>query len=657
MIRYGELVVNEPEVISPHSSLWIGVLGSVEVHVDGARTGANGKRVLALLGMLACAPSRRLGKEELGAVIWPEADSQLRRRNLRQLVFLVRQGFGQGADRWLGSDEANLWLQPEVQTDLADFCRLASSNDTSDLLQAHELYRGYLLSELDTPRILEQRSDIHEQWHELSFKLVNIFHRQGDSDKACQIARRLSTLDPLDERSRFALIRLLAVSQSLSMARQEYADLETQLGRDLGISPSLQLSRLLSKVTSARPIDEGPHRVERTLPRVRTVALVGSLLLLLVAVSVARLVSKQPATPQDFKAVLQSHSGTPDLSLVGSVEAMGELAWADAYGPQEGMWMSVIANHADLIMETMEWASKHDPQKALRIGGSLERYFLLINRQNQWAIPLRNVVEGTSSSDSFGLARAQIALAIANPALDDKGNVRRLHDAQRVTATLGEKFLQIQAFRAEGFLNAYLQRPIPARQLYEKALKMAREYREDRQVALCLFCLGIMGPDPTAEPKDDLARRVQNTVESFDRFLELSNVWGVRASTAVLAANLLNLAKQGNARHVVESGLDRLTKAAQQECSYGNPPGQLQALSSALRLAVQLEEKQKACEILKQLILDGVGSSLGPEKRARLRMACFSIDPIFYQANLGSIEPHRAYPKQSAQEIIDSVFK
>jgi len=641
----------------PPTTIRICVLGPVEVWIDGVCQKPPGRRISALLGLLAAAPSYRLSKDEVAASLWPDSDGASRRRSLRQLIFLLRQAFGASGDVLVKSDEDAIWLDERVSTDLHAFLELADSDDVDSLARAHALYRGFLLTDLDDPAILGRRQEIHEAWTSLSFKLINRLHKDGNSQAACQVARTLATTDPLDERSRFALIRLLATTQSLSAAKAEYADLDAKLRRDLGVSPSLPLPKLLAKVSRNQPIDLETPDVPGETPKFRSLGLAAAaLVVLLVALCAPLLLRRAPSSPTEFMTTFASHPGPVDVELAGLTEQMGELAWEEAYGPREETWRAVIAPKADRLVEVMRWAVAGDPAQAVRIGGALERYFLLINRQSEWADLLREALAKAPPAPSAAYARAQIALAIASPGTDPEANFNRLHEAQRMCDRLDETFLRIQAVRAEGFINAHLERPVPARALYERALDLARKSREERQIALCLFCLCIMGPDPGAEPNDDLARRMRCAIESYDRFVSLSNVWGIRASSAVLGANLLELAKRDQAKSIAEDGLKRLVSAAEQERSLGNPPGRLQNLKAATRLAVQLGNKSTACDLLRQLIKDGAGASLGFEKLSRLRVACYALDPDFYVTALGPAPKASFATRQSPQEIIDSVL-
>jgi len=636
-------------------ALRINVLGPIEVWIGGTCQKATSKRVASLLGLLAATPAMRMGKDEMGAMLWPDSDSQARRRNLRQLVFLCRQNLSE-AESCLQSDDMDIWLDSSVATDLSDFRRLAASDDINDLNEAQRLYRGFLLSDFDDSVILSRRQDAHEAWVDLSFKLINRFHRDGDSGAACHVARSLVTLDPLDERSRFALIRLLASTQSLSVAKQEYADLEVRMKRDLGVSPSLPLHRLLSKVARNQPIDViSPVQARPSSSRWRIVAVV-CLSLAIISVGVLKFAGQAPRSSTEILAEFSSTGGPPNASLALLTEQLAESSWIEAYGTKEEAWRALLAPKADRLLEVMTWAVQNDPEQAVQIGGALERYFLLINRQSEWAALLDEALRKAAPGQSAAYARALIAVAIANPAIDQSLNIERLHRAQQITKVLDDPFLQIQAVRAEGFLNAHYQRPVPARALYERALDMARQSKEERQIALCLFCLGIMGPDPNADPDDDLARRVRCAIESYDHFLTLSNVWGIRASSTVLASNCLDLAKRGTAKSVVEDGLKRLISAADQERALGNPPGRLQSLMAATRLAVRIGNKSTACLLLRQLIKDGAGASLGFAKLSQLRIACYALDQEYYLHEIAESPPSDEPARQSPQEIVESVL-
>lgn len=650
----------------------IRVLGSIEVVVDGELTKIGGRRVSALLGWIAALDSKSAKKDDIANAFWPNSDLQTRRRNLRQLIFLARKALSPYGDSALLTNEEQVWLSDQVTSDLDELQAQSNSDVSSQRLEAQQLYRGYLLSDLEDSDWLSKRLEVHDFWTEMSYDLIEQFEREGSITEAIAVARSLARLDPLDERARFALVSLLAI-QSPVAARQEYSDLERQLAKELGSSPSIPLSRLIAineggstttSYSNVRPRE--PEKWElKTNPihsatrkntnRMR--AFWAVLLLVFVCVLTIQRLQREPPVPDALVASLKSDSGPIDSKLAKDAETFSELAWVDAYGPKEEAWRIRIAPLEDRLTSIMKWTVTNEPSRAVRIGGALERYFLLINRQKEWAALLKSALEKAPKEESLTYARAETALVIANPTGGFEANLERIRHAQRICEDREDAFLKVQTIRAEGFLNGALEHHAEARDLYEKALVLARQLGEDRQIALCLFCLGIMGPDPRIQPADDFSRRIRATIEAFDRFSSLSNVWGIRASASLLAGNLPRFVASGSSSSLAQEGMQRLISAADLERRFGNPPVRLANLLNAAKIAILVQDSKTACDLLYQVSVGDAGGGLGFQERHRLKLACYKVDSVYAKQLFREMRTDDSLPSQSSLEILESVLK
>ncbi len=69
--------------------LWIRVLGPLEVSVDGAPIVVDTRKALAILVLLAT-ERRPFAREEIAALLWPEADDESARGALRRTLSVLR---------------------------------------------------------------------------------------------------------------------------------------------------------------------------------------------------------------------------------------------------------------------------------------------------------------------------------------------------------------------------------------------------------------------------------------------------------------------------------------------------------------------------------------------------------------------------------------
>src|SRR4051794_3183021 len=125
----------------PTHALTIRVLGPLEVSVEGAPVVVDTRKALAIIALLAV-ERRTFARDELSALLWPEADDESARGALRRTLSVLRTALG---DRWLVTDRTIVRLEPSVDLDLAAFERSAAADDVTSLRVAADLARGPFL--------------------------------------------------------------------------------------------------------------------------------------------------------------------------------------------------------------------------------------------------------------------------------------------------------------------------------------------------------------------------------------------------------------------------------------------------------------------------------------------------------------------------------
>src|SRR5262245_65843472 len=103
--------------------LAIRVLGPLEVTVDGAPLVVDTRKALAIVALLAV-ERRSFARDELAALLWPEADDESARGALRRTLSVLRTALG---ERWLVTDRSEVRLESSVGLELAAFERAAAT--------------------------------------------------------------------------------------------------------------------------------------------------------------------------------------------------------------------------------------------------------------------------------------------------------------------------------------------------------------------------------------------------------------------------------------------------------------------------------------------------------------------------------------------------
>lgn len=229
--------------------LRVRVLGGLELRsTDGRDLTPPGRKLRALVALLAVAPAAGWQREQLTALLWSDRDEEQARGSLRQALAELRRTLGDGA---LLTDREMAAFDPAaVQTDVADFTRLAAAGEWE---AAAALYGGELLAGVSLPDsgfadwLLVERTRLHDL-------AVGVLARLLDTQSGVAViatAQRLLQLDPTREATHRALMRLYAAQGDRSQALRQYQICRDGLQRDLGVKPEQETERLYKEIQSS----------------------------------------------------------------------------------------------------------------------------------------------------------------------------------------------------------------------------------------------------------------------------------------------------------------------------------------------------------------------------------------------------------------------
>ena len=216
------------------------------------------RKRLAFLALLAAAEPGGISRERVLLLLWPESTTERARAALYQLIYVVRQAFGDTC--LVGTDE--LGLDPTVMSsDVADF---RSALDAGDLAGAVDLYRGPFLDAFHVSSAPELERWLDQKRHELARSYQSALSRlttqameRRDFTTAVGYAARLVDADPLSDRAIVLLMEALAasgdVSAALDRARIHAAIVRAELGADVDPSVTALADRLRSGPVALRP--------------------------------------------------------------------------------------------------------------------------------------------------------------------------------------------------------------------------------------------------------------------------------------------------------------------------------------------------------------------------------------------------------------------
>ena len=253
-------------VAAAPARLDIRLLGPPEILVDGAPLVVDTRKAVAILALLG-ADGRAFGRDELAALLWPDADQPAAHGALRRTLSTLRSATGESVI----VDRTRVALAPDrVRVDVAELERLAGSDARRSLAAAAGLARGPFLAGFN----LRDSADF-DDWRAaravaLERTVMTVLDRlaaadeaAGDLPGAIRAASRRLDLDPLDEAGHVRLMDLFARSGDRAAALRQYRSCVAILDRELGVAP---LASTTARYEAIRDADIPVERPAASVP-------------------------------------------------------------------------------------------------------------------------------------------------------------------------------------------------------------------------------------------------------------------------------------------------------------------------------------------------------------------------------------------------------
>ena len=261
------------------------LLGPPAVERDGVPVSFDTRKAVALLALLAVT-RREHGRDQLAALLWPDADLVRARGSLRRTLSVTAAQLGAGLTVTRSTVALALGL---VRADVTEFESLIARADAGSLDQAVRLYRDDFLAGFTLRNCAEfeawqaaQASRLRQLLARGLQRLVTACTDAGALDAALDHARRWLALDELHEPAHQAVIGLLGWTGQRSAALRQYRTLVRVLDRELAVRPLPATTQLYEQIRAdqlgpppaARPASQ-PAAGEQAGPTVEPWPLVG----------------------------------------------------------------------------------------------------------------------------------------------------------------------------------------------------------------------------------------------------------------------------------------------------------------------------------------------------------------------------------------------
>jgi predicted ATPase/DNA-binding SARP family transcriptional activator len=268
MARYGvDVIEGEPATVPlPQAGhIHVQLLGDFRVEAGTHSVDESGwrlRKARSLVKLLALAPARRLHREQLLELLWPDLAPEAAGNNLRTTLHVARRMLERGPaapSPALAARGELLALYPDhpVWIDVAAFEEAAvaarRSADPQRYRQATALYGGELLPE---DRYEEWASDrretLRQLWLALLRELAALDEERGQPREAIDVLQQLTAAEPADEPAHVALMRLYAQTGQRLQALRQYQHLRGALQQELDVEPDPASTRLYEEILTGR---------------------------------------------------------------------------------------------------------------------------------------------------------------------------------------------------------------------------------------------------------------------------------------------------------------------------------------------------------------------------------------------------------------------
>jgi len=257
--------------------LALNFLGPPQIHLDNEPLALDRRKMVALLAYLSIEHGSHQ-RTSLSALLWPDYEQSKAYKNLRQTLWEIQQVAGEG---WLYAtrekiglnEDADIWLDISEFDSLLEKSR--SESDVSHrpplLADAAKLYRNHFLTGFSLKDAQPFNDWAFAESEELRLKLSEVLSTLSkdycslrQAEQAIHHARRLISLDPLNESSHRLLMEVYLQADQHNAALKQYQTLEQTLRKELNLDPQPETWELYKKIRKGKAKSTPVEKQEET---------------------------------------------------------------------------------------------------------------------------------------------------------------------------------------------------------------------------------------------------------------------------------------------------------------------------------------------------------------------------------------------------------
>ncbi|MFN4218754.1 MAG: ATP-binding protein [Candidatus Bipolaricaulia bacterium] len=250
--------------------LEIRLLGEIEVRRDGQLLDFPTQKVKELFAYLVTYRDRAHPRALLANLLWPEADEEHGRVNLRKALSFLRKMLDPGETKWLISSGGAVRFNPaDCWLDVEEFERLVALTPSPSpvahlrerggeaevraLEQAIALYRGPPFADIYEDWAIAESERLQSLYLDALEQLAEIYQAQHELQKAISVWLKVLHAVPWHERAHRELMTLYALSGDRTAALRQYREYCEVLQRELHVPPLPETHALYEKILRGAP--------------------------------------------------------------------------------------------------------------------------------------------------------------------------------------------------------------------------------------------------------------------------------------------------------------------------------------------------------------------------------------------------------------------
>ncbi|MBN1201738.1 MAG: AAA family ATPase [Anaerolineae bacterium] len=203
---------------------------------------------------------RRITREEVQAVFWPDAAPARAQERLRRTLYLLRKALRPHDDDLIAAEgnelaiapDAALWVDYEAFEKALMDAYSHEPPDCAGLQDVVALYHDDLLKDVYADWALLEREHAHQQFLTALRHLIAVNQQNGDWSSVIRYAHRLLEHDPLQEAAHRALMSAYCATGDRSAAVRQYQQCAQILRDELEAEPLEETTRLYEDIRQGR---------------------------------------------------------------------------------------------------------------------------------------------------------------------------------------------------------------------------------------------------------------------------------------------------------------------------------------------------------------------------------------------------------------------